>query len=195
MPTIKPIETRYAGCRFRSRLEARWAVFFDEEHIKWRYEPEGFDLGQHGFYLPDFWLPELHVWAEVKPFNPSVVEVGRMAELAESSGHPVLALIDQPAYCAYWGIHGWSHPDAADNGYWDECLSCVGKIPDDWGLWEVQVCDYTLTWRPGRLYANSGVSGKQFPYPVPLGDEWGNSTAGIVAARSARFEHGECGSR
>lgn len=28
-PTIRAIETRYAGCRFRSRLEARWAVFFD----------------------------------------------------------------------------------------------------------------------------------------------------------------------
>lgn len=30
-PTIKPIETRYKGCRFRSRPEARWAVFFDAE--------------------------------------------------------------------------------------------------------------------------------------------------------------------
>lgn len=38
---IKPIETRYAGCRFRSRLEARWAVFFDALKIEWEYEPEG----------------------------------------------------------------------------------------------------------------------------------------------------------
>ena len=27
--SIKPIETKYNGYRFRSRLEARWAVFFD----------------------------------------------------------------------------------------------------------------------------------------------------------------------
>jgi hypothetical protein len=40
----KPIETRYAGCRFRSRLEARWAVFFDRLGIAWEYEPEGFEL-------------------------------------------------------------------------------------------------------------------------------------------------------
>jgi hypothetical protein len=26
---IKAIETRYKGYRFRSRLEARWSVFFD----------------------------------------------------------------------------------------------------------------------------------------------------------------------
>ena len=27
--TIKAIPTTYAGVRFRSRLEARWAAFFD----------------------------------------------------------------------------------------------------------------------------------------------------------------------
>ncbi len=38
MNKIKPIETRYAGCRFRSRLEARWTVFFDHLGIEWEYE-------------------------------------------------------------------------------------------------------------------------------------------------------------
>jgi hypothetical protein len=36
---------RYNGYRFRSRLEARWAVFFDELGVAYRYEPEGFELG------------------------------------------------------------------------------------------------------------------------------------------------------
>lgn len=35
------LTTRYAGCRFRSRLEARWAVFFDHLGIEWEYEPQG----------------------------------------------------------------------------------------------------------------------------------------------------------
>jgi hypothetical protein len=52
-PPIKAIETEYAGCRFRSRLEARWAVFFDTLGIKWRYEPQGYELPS-GRYLPDF---------------------------------------------------------------------------------------------------------------------------------------------
>jgi hypothetical protein len=71
--TVKPIETRYAGCRFRSRLEARWAVFFDHMGIRWEYEPQGFELTHRlsleagtFYYLPDFWLPELSLWAEVK---------------------------------------------------------------------------------------------------------------------------------
>ncbi|HEF5705400.1 hypothetical protein [Bacillus cereus group sp. BfR-BA-01423] len=51
---IKPIETIYKGYRFRSRLEARWAVFFDALGIEWKYENEGYDLGEYGWYLPDF---------------------------------------------------------------------------------------------------------------------------------------------
>ena len=37
---VKP--TKYAGILFRSRLEARWAVFFDALGISWEYEPETF---------------------------------------------------------------------------------------------------------------------------------------------------------
>lgn len=51
---IKPIETIYKGYRFRSRLEARWAVFFDALGVEWEYEPEGFNLPSGRKYLPDF---------------------------------------------------------------------------------------------------------------------------------------------
>jgi hypothetical protein len=62
---IGAIETVYKGYNFRSRLEARWAVFFDDLSIKWLYEPEGFEA--YGYkYLPDFYLPEFKTWVEVK---------------------------------------------------------------------------------------------------------------------------------
>ena len=51
---IKPIETEYKGYRFRSRLEARWAVFFEACGVDWEYEPEGYELGDGQRYLPDF---------------------------------------------------------------------------------------------------------------------------------------------
>ncbi|WBP92179.1 PDDEXK family nuclease [Kitasatospora cathayae] len=67
MTTIQPIETRYAGHHFRSRLEARWAVFFDAIGITWEYEPQGYTVGlDRRPYLPDFWLPDLHAFVEVK---------------------------------------------------------------------------------------------------------------------------------
>ena len=54
MSDIKPIETIYNGYRFRSRLEARWAVFFDALGIEYEYEPEGFEIESGLRYLPDF---------------------------------------------------------------------------------------------------------------------------------------------
>lgn len=66
MSDIKPIETVYNGYRFRSRLEARWAVFFDAAKIKYEYEPEGFELSDGTKYLPDFYLPDFDTYVEVK---------------------------------------------------------------------------------------------------------------------------------
>lgn len=63
---IKPIETIYNGYKFRSRLEARWAVFFDSLGIRYEYEPEGFVLSDGTYYLPDFYLPDFDMWVEVK---------------------------------------------------------------------------------------------------------------------------------
>ncbi len=63
---IKPIETIYNGYKFRSRLEARWAVFFDTLDVKYEYEKEGFDI-DGVWYLPDFYLPDYSCWVEIKP--------------------------------------------------------------------------------------------------------------------------------
>ena len=41
---IKAIETEYDGHRFRSRIEARWAVFFNAIGLKYEYEIEGFQM-------------------------------------------------------------------------------------------------------------------------------------------------------
>ena len=51
---IKAKTTVYNGYRFRSRLEARWAVFFDALGVRYEYEPEGFELPGGKSYLPDF---------------------------------------------------------------------------------------------------------------------------------------------
>ena len=66
MSDIKPIETVYNGYKFRSRLEARWAVFFDSLGIEYQYEPDGFVGLDDIKYLPDFYLTKAHVYVEVK---------------------------------------------------------------------------------------------------------------------------------
>ena len=89
---IKPIETHYAGCRFRSRLEARWAVFFDTLRVKWEYEREGYEVfdrlricgtDEPWYYLPDFWLPDYDIHAEVK----GSLDEESMRKLLSAIGH------------------------------------------------------------------------------------------------------------
>ena len=66
MSKFKAVQTEYKGYLFRSRLEARWAVFFDALGIRWEYEPEGIVLSDGTHYLPDFYLPDFHCFFEVK---------------------------------------------------------------------------------------------------------------------------------
>ncbi len=86
--SIKPIETHYRGYRFRSRLEARWAVFFDWVGIKYRYEHDGFPL-KGIWYLPDFWMPEQNCWYEIKPTWPTSRECEKAIRLCKASGQVV----------------------------------------------------------------------------------------------------------
>jgi|LakMenE01Jun11ns_1017448.scaffolds.fasta_scaffold9754683_1 hypothetical protein len=64
---MKSIDTFYNGNYYRSRLEARWAVFFDEIGVKYQYEPEGYKLNNGKRYLPDFYFPVYECYGEVKP--------------------------------------------------------------------------------------------------------------------------------
>ena len=60
---IKPIETEFDGHRFRSRLGARWAVFFKEMDWDYSYELEGYRFEYKGeilSYLPDFYVEEIN---------------------------------------------------------------------------------------------------------------------------------------
>ena len=103
-PTIRAIPTFYAGHYFRSRLEARWAVFFDTCGIKWEYEKEGYSLPS-GPYLPDFWLPKVSlrdgkpgVWVEIKPVMYTKEEERKAIELARETGSPVMILCGSGFY-------------------------------------------------------------------------------------------------
>lgn len=98
-PAIKAIETTYKGCRFRSRLEARWAVFFDTLGVRWEYEPEGFELPS-GRYLPDFDLA-YGLWVEVKALPPSAADEQRFMELCAGTHRRGVIVVGAP-HCAEW---------------------------------------------------------------------------------------------
>ena len=119
---IKAIETEYNGYKFRSRLEARWAVFFDALKIDYQYGPERFVGVNDTPYLPDFYLPKEHIYVEVKGSD----------EALRSDWEKISAAIDFEA-------------TPCSNG-----LMILGDIPDikeiDWG--NVPMFSY-LYWRKG----------------------------------------------
>ena len=84
MSQLQPIETLYNGYRFRSLLEARWAVFFDHCGLRYEYEPEGFDLDGI-WYLPDFYIPSLKQYFEVKPNKTHLDDTMQRALLGQAA--------------------------------------------------------------------------------------------------------------
>jgi hypothetical protein len=96
---MKAIPTAYKGYHFRSRLEARWAVFFDTLGLEWDYEPEGFELANGVKYLPDFYIQgngDYGPYVEIKPKAPSKADLDKLVALCEEK-------------CAY-GLLFWGDP-------------------------------------------------------------------------------------
>ncbi len=123
-PIIRAIETEYRGYRFRSRLEARWAVFMDTVGVQYRYEPEGFDLGGV-WYLPDFWLPDLKTFLEIKPTELEQHDPAhaKAEGLATGSGFRVIMLCGEPWPEQYEGFY---FGDYWDYDYqWCQCVRCL----------------------------------------------------------------------
>lgn len=96
------IPTLYRGIKFRSRLESRWAAFFDEIGAKWDYEPQGHAVGDVA-YLPDFWLPDVAsrgrpggLFVEIKPCMPSDAEKIKARMLAGATKRPVIVVAASP---------------------------------------------------------------------------------------------------
>jgi hypothetical protein len=108
------METIYKGHRFRSQLEARWAVFLDELGIKYEYI-----INEKA----DFWLPQVKMWAKVKSEDLSIDERLKTSELSRLSGHPVLLLVGAPEDKPYFAIE----PDEQVDG--EYCLTMYHNYP------------------------------------------------------------------
>ncbi len=149
---MKAIETIYKGHRFRSRLEARWAVFFDALDIRWEYEKEGYDLDGL-WYLPDFYLPDHKYWIEVKGREPTEDDWEKVLRLA--------AHVDKDTNVYLFGdlplIDG--NGNLLDYGVYQMIQNEYGEIEPFQGLfWAVcPICLTTsLIWEPDGSGTNGG---------------------------------------
>lgn len=201
---IKAIETEYKGYRFRSRLEARWAVFFETAGIEWKYEPEGFVCDTYENeppirYLPDFYLPKTETWVEVKGTDCALKKDSAKLESILDWNSPIPGICDSYSYSKFPPV--------------SRGLLILGDIPEPkWGftlhpiiqhhkglIWSwctfesygLKVFDRYKTDNLLDYFTNGPEewSVSSFHIDSPLGIK--NIYESYKAARSARFEHGE----
>ena len=177
---MNAIETIYRGARFRSRLEARWAAFFDLVSWRWEYEP--IDLNG---YIPDFVLmfPAGPVLVEVKPaFGVDALIAAASTQIGRSGWSStnlddavILGATCQPAGCFYssigplrqnppWGSGApddaaqWGEgetrpgwPPAWGEGAWISCTQCQRpSIRQELHLWRCISCGAI-----GKIYGDA----------------------------------------
>lgn len=111
MGQIKAIPTEYNGYLFRSRLEARWAVFFDALDIRYEYELDGYRMSDGTKYLPDFYLPDVNegIFIEVK--GPMSAKDYHKTEMFwHESGTPLYVVGGLPTQSDLCG-NSWAYVD------------------------------------------------------------------------------------
>jgi hypothetical protein len=187
--SIQPIETTYKGCRFRSRLEARWAVFFDALGIRWQYELEGFQLSNGVRYLPDFLLVDCGTWVEVKGAEgyldrDLMLLAARELPHVPNSGEtgPRLMVLGPVPDATPVGDWGWIgiDIDGTETGAMRICRHGFGSFDKKARPWFLDNAQHEPTdeWLTAKL------------------DEYERGApAAYRAARAARFEYGESGVR
>jgi hypothetical protein len=199
---LTAIETRYAGCRFRSRTEARYALLLDHLGIRWEYEAQGYETSA-GPYLPDFELTLItgKVFFEVKPEEARThpadrrwIEMANIQPVYVAFGMPRIEGSPADPFDPEWMQKGLDRikPDgsAFRPSFFNRCTLCGG----------VGIGHHGVLFR----YANgtnreSGYISDccEKPFTAIREATTGPWSAEMVkaytAARSARFEHGECG--
>ena len=149
--TARP--TEYNGARFRSRLEARWAAFFDICGWRWDYEPPTDFCG----WLPDFVLYSTEqtsrVYVEVKPITSLCAETTQKIDQSGCSDEVLLLGETTPVSArdpGSWGsMLGWLR-EKDDEGYdWDDAMFTVAHSQPGF-------CHYLQSWHD-RMSGTTGA--------------------------------------
>jgi hypothetical protein len=168
----------YGGVRYRSHLEARWAIFLDHLAVKALYEPQGFTTDGEP-YLPDFAIFGALglMWAEIKPEWQSDPEgVAKWRRFSAQRPQPSRAVL----FAGLPTLHVKSVIIGGDDGLDDPAR----------GAWE----DDTQQWRPcpsGHHFdlAYPGTFGARFADDGCPDDFGGDGEARIAAASQAALSY------
>lgn len=181
---FKPIETEYNGYRFRSRAEARWAVFFDNIGMRYIFEPEGYELSDGTKYLPDFYLPDSDSFFEVKGIM-NEKDMHKIEMLINDLGISVAIGYADLEFqsCDWWGDNHYSIT-VKEESVLVKCKRCEKFYFS--ALNGTYACRCCGAYDGDHLFDVKAYGEKPFwmDYEKEITDAYS-------AAKQARFEHGE----
>lgn len=181
---IPSIPTEYHGIIFRSKLEAKWTVDFDLLGISWRYEPEGFQVGNKILYEPDFLIQNVHFDGRPETKDLFVEVKGEFTEEDRIKVREFLNIT--------------KHPRCDGNGYFESIerpLLLLNDIPRNFE----EACDLK---NPGPFLNKVTISGANRPVILGINKQgetilsdcglecdWNRMLAAFYIARNIRFDH------
>lgn len=173
---MKAIPSVYRDVTFRSRLEARWAALFDHYSVMWAYEPDAYDT-PGGLYLPDFYLPQLHTFVEVKP-GPNLFDVAAAISVAVQESASFLVLDSPIIACRSYPL--W------EGGFWTDMCWCMSQKYLGTDPHDLRQRFYVCTGSPDGANTRSGL--------CPACGAWKYGTYAedphFTRIRSMRFDRG-----
>jgi hypothetical protein len=215
----RPLPTPYltpAGelTRFRSRLEARWAVFFDVLGVAWTYEPERHKLPASrpdgsaftSTYLPDFWVQArttggdagavVGLWVEVK---------GSVEQLGECTDRYTRFLLEGALQAPLVLLGPLTRPDQPRPWHWvyERAPHPVHGAPEIVRYGARFTDAGTVTTAGPAIAVVPGIEATEARHLTPsIADPWspwsGSVWHALNAARRARFDsngHARIGTR
>lgn len=97
----------YDGIEMRSKMEARTAYVLDQLDIDWEYEPQSFFLQNGMTYIPDFYLPDLDTWIEVKGVMEDKDK--KQIKLFNKEGKEIIVIMEDNL--KFYGDNGNKYPN------------------------------------------------------------------------------------
>lgn len=156
---LRTADAQYNGVLFRSRLEARWAVFLDRLHLRWQYEPEAFILPDGTPYAPTFLIhtpQNERRWICIKPAgvdsDPQFTAFKKAAEAGPiwptlASGSPLDWIQSGHTFCPRCGTPHSSRFDGPEDF---NCQPCDAETPPGGGNPPETNGVKAITWTPHK---------------------------------------------
>lgn len=88
-----------------SHSETRWAGMMDALRLQWVYEPALLKT-RHGMYLPDFYLPHVGIFLEVKGARPTPIEIEKARDAQQETGKPFVIAYGDMNLSGVGGVGG-----------------------------------------------------------------------------------------